>query len=112
MNGINTQGENIADNGAFNMVYAAYQSYVLHEGVEPTLPDLKYSPNQLFWISAAQTWCGKSRPEFDEYYYLTDEHAPLRYRIIGAFSNNYDFSRDFHCPSGSKMNPINKCEIW
>jgi len=29
-------------------------------GEEPKLPGLNYSINQLFWISAAQTWCSVS----------------------------------------------------
>lgn len=56
MNGIITQGENIADNGAVKGMYKAYQSYVERNGAEATLPGLNYTQNQLFWISAAQLW--------------------------------------------------------
>lgn len=109
---MNTQGENIADNGAVKGTYAAYQSYVQRNGPEPTLPELNYTANQLFWISAAQLWCAVTRPEFDTNQYTTDMHAPNMYRIIGTFSNDNSFSRDFNCPSGSPMNPIHKCEVW
>lgn len=112
MNGINTQGENIADNGALKGMYAAYQTYVDRNGPEPVLPGLNYSPNQLFWISAAQLWCAVTAPEFDTMQYTTDVHAPNKYRIIGTFSNNDNFARDFNCAPGSKMNPLNKCEVW
>ncbi|XP_031638615.1 neprilysin-2-like [Contarinia nasturtii] len=113
VNGIITQGENIADNGAVKGMYAAYQKFVQNNGPEPILPTRSnYTSNQLFWISAAQLWCAVSRPEFDRIQYTTDEHAPNRYRIIGTFSNMEDFSRDFHCAPQTNMNPANKCEIW
>lgn len=55
LNGINTQGENIADNGGIKEAYLAYQKH----GKKVRLPGLDYSTDQLFWISAAQTWCAK-----------------------------------------------------
>ena len=61
LNGINTQGENIADNGGVLMAYRAYQKWVESNGVEETLPGLDFNPNQLFWISLAQTWCSVYR---------------------------------------------------
>jgi neprilysin len=61
LNGINTQGENIADNGGVITAYRAYQKWVEKNGEEPKLPGLNFSPNQLFWISLAQTWCSVYR---------------------------------------------------
>lgn len=62
LNGINTQGENIADNGGIKEAYLAYNKFVELNGEEQKLPSLKFSPKQLFWISAAQTWCSVYRP--------------------------------------------------
>ena len=62
LNGINTQGENIADNGGIKEAYLAYKKWVGENKPEPKLPAMKYSSNQLFWISAAQTWCSIYRP--------------------------------------------------
>lgn len=93
-------------------MYAAYQTYVDRNGVEPALPGLNYSPNQLFWLSAAQLWCAVTAPQFDRMQYTTDVHAPNKFRIIGTFRNNENFARDFNCAAGSKMNPVNKCEVW
>lgn len=55
LNGVNTQGENIADNGGLKLAYRAYVSTeTMKKMKDPKLPGLPFSPEQLFWISAAQ----------------------------------------------------------
>lgn len=112
MNGVNTQGENIADVGGSKATYGAYQQFVKQNGPEPTLPNLNYTPNQLFWISLAHTWCAVTRPEFDIEQYTTDLHTPFNYRIIGVLSSLNEFAKDFNCAPNTPMNPTEKCEIW
>ncbi|XP_035205492.1 neprilysin-2-like isoform X2 [Stegodyphus dumicola] len=55
VNGLNTQPDNIADNAGLKAAYLAYQSWVRIHKTEKMLPGLKYTPNQLFFISAAQS---------------------------------------------------------
>lgn len=63
MNGTQTQSENIADNAGIKEAYRAYQKWAKDNGPEPYLPGLQqYSPEQMFWISAAQVWCSVRRP--------------------------------------------------
>jgi len=113
LNGINTQGENIADNGGIKEAYNAYQSWTKRNGAEPRLPGFaEYTPEQMFWISAGNTWCSKYRPLALERRIRTGAHSPGPFRVKGPFSNSPDFSRDFHCPIGSTMNPTSKCEVW
>lgn len=90
----------------------AYKKWVDEHGPEPVLPGLDYTPEQLFWISAAQTWCSVYRPEAMKMRITTGVHSPAQFRVLGPLANMNDFSRDFNCPLGSPMNPEAKCEVW
>lgn len=81
-------------------------------GSELPLPGLNYTPNQLFWISAANVWCGKYRPEVLKLRVQVGSHSPAQYRVIGPVSNLKEYSDTFKCPPGSPMNPIKKCSVW
>ncbi|XP_012939247.1 neprilysin-1 [Aplysia californica] len=55
LNGVTSQGENIADNGGVKIAYKAYRTWVSSQGKpEPGLPGLNYTDNQLFFINFAQ----------------------------------------------------------
>lgn len=112
LNGVNTQGENIADNGGIKEAYLAYNRWAEQHGPERQLPGLNYSPQQMFWISAANTWCSKYRPETMKIRITTGYHSPGRFRVIGPFTNSDYFANDFNCPKGSKMNSVDKCKVW
>ncbi|XP_031621713.1 neprilysin-2-like [Contarinia nasturtii] len=113
LNGVNTQGENIADNGGAKEAYIAYNKWVERNEAEPILPGLNsYNQNQLFWISFAQSRCTVAREEFTKNKILTGQHAPNEYRIIGVLNNMPEFAYDFNCPEGTKMNPAKKCKVW
>ncbi|XP_061704428.1 neprilysin-2 isoform X3 [Cydia pomonella] len=113
LNGVNTQGENIADNGGIKEAYYAYQAWTHRHGEEQRLPGLeRYTPRQLFWLSAANTWCAVYRNEAIKVRITTGFHAPGRFRVIGPMSNMEEFAQDFNCPLGSPMNPVKKCKVW
>lgn len=59
-----------------------------------------------------QVWCSATTDETINLQIEKDAHAPSRYRVIGPLSNLPEFSAEFHCPLGSPMNPVDKCEIW
>lgn len=111
LNGVHTQGENIADNGGLKLAYRAYKASSKSK-IDPKLPGLNYSPEQLFWISAAQSWCSVSRPEISKMMILTDSHASGRFRVIGSVSNSNEFAKDFKCPVDALMSPSKKCQVW
>ncbi|KAI8890361.1 zincin [Backusella circina FSU 941] len=109
IDGTLTLGENIADNEGLAAAYHAYK--LLKESgksFDPVLPGLhKFSPEALFFINAGRSFCSKPLPGT-----LVDAHAPDSVRANFLFQNSEEFSKIFHCPAGSKMNPKNKCKIW
>ncbi|KAF2902180.1 hypothetical protein ILUMI_04005 [Ignelater luminosus] len=113
IDGLITQGENIADNGGLKEAYRAYMKWLKkHSQADETLPGLELSGKQLFFLNFAQVWCGSSRIEGMENKLKSDVHAPGRYRVIGSLSNSDDFSNAYKCQRGSPMNPTKKCSIW
>ncbi|XP_064087548.1 neprilysin-2-like isoform X3 [Macrobrachium nipponense] len=112
LNGINTQGENIADNGGIKEAYYAYKQWAKDNGEEQQLPGMSYTAHQLFWLSAANVWCGKYRPETLKLRILTGAHSPAQFRVNGPFSNLPEFAVDWKCPKGSKLNPHHRCSVW
>ncbi|KAG4067966.1 hypothetical protein HA402_010652 [Bradysia odoriphaga] len=114
LNGINTQGENIADNGGIKESYRAYQRWSANRP-EKSMPGLSdYTPQQMFWISAGQVWCSVYREAAMRNHVLTGVHSPGQFRVIGPMSNMQEFADDFNCPVGSPMNPptADKCVVW
>lgn len=112
LNGVTTLGENIADNGGIKIAYGAYQKWLKKNRKEAKLFGLDYTPQQLFWINNAQTWCSVYREDTLKSILKTGTSTPGKFRVLGYLQNSLDFSRDFHCPIGSRMNPYNKCTIW
>lgn len=116
LDGVSTQGENIADNGGIKQAFKAYKKWL--EGQEEeimsneVLPGLESTSGQLFFLNFAQIWCGAMRPEATKNKLKTAVHSPGRYRVIGTLSNSEDFANEFNCPKGSAMNPKNKCSVW
>jgi endothelin-converting enzyme len=120
VNGKLTLGENIADAGGVSAAFAAWKSRQSHvtpssssssrkfDKRDQDLPGLDYfSHEQLFFISYANWWCGKSRKETAIQRIYTDPHAPKWARILGTMANSRDFRESFGCPS---KEPV--CELW
>lgn len=59
VNGVNTQGENVADHGGTSVAYRAYKKFARDK--EFTLDGLNFTIDQLFWIAAAEMWCTNRR---------------------------------------------------
>ncbi|KPI97453.1 Endothelin-converting enzyme 1 [Papilio xuthus] len=112
LNGKQTLGENIADNGGLKASFHAYLDYSKNAKVNYTLPGLKYNHRQLFFISFAQVWCSSMTKESTKMQIEKDDHTIAKYRVIGPISNLREFSQEFNCPVKSNMNPEHKCEVW
>ncbi|XP_058792667.1 endothelin-converting enzyme homolog isoform X2 [Phymastichus coffea] len=107
-----TLGENIADNGGLREAYNAYQLWKKKHGNEPLLSgfgDLTHE--QLFFLGYAHMWC-ESYTTIGLRWMLEDPHCPGHVRLTMVLRNSEDFSKTWKCPTGSKMNPKKKCQLW
>ncbi|XP_061493081.1 neprilysin [Rhineura floridana] len=112
LSGINTLGENIADNGGIRQAYRAYEKFVKENGEEKLLPGLDFSHKQLFFLNFAQIWCGTYRPEYAVNSIKTDVHSPGKFRVLGTLQNTPEFSKAFKCTNAKYMDPVKKCRVW
>uniref|UniRef100_A0A8C6WL35 Neprilysin n=1 Tax=Neogobius melanostomus TaxID=47308 RepID=A0A8C6WL35_9GOBI len=112
LNGNNTLGENIADNGGIRQAYQAYKNYVALHGEEPPLPGINLSHDQLFFLNFAQIWCGTHRPKQAINSIKVDVHSPGKFRVLGSLQNFPEFARAFKCSKNSYMVPENVCRVW
>ncbi|NXO97350.1 NEP protein, partial [Certhia brachydactyla] len=112
LSGINTLGENIADNGGVRQAYKAYENFVRKHGKEKLLPGLDMNHKQLFFLNFAQVWCGTYRPEYAVNSIKTDVHSPGKFRVLGSLQNSPEFSEAFSCTTRDNMDPAKKCRVW
>lgn len=117
LNGKNTLGENIADNGGLRTAFKAYKNILKEEcdGKDTRLKGLeKLSGEKLFFIANAMVWCSLVRPEEKKFIIQYDPHSPSKYRINIPMKNMAEFSKVFKCQAHSRMNPDrNKtCALW
>ncbi|GMR61671.1 hypothetical protein PMAYCL1PPCAC_31866, partial [Pristionchus mayeri] len=115
LNGENTQGENIADNGGIQAAYKALKAYESLNGPDPRLPGFasNFNSDQLFFLTFAQTWCDQ---DYDELMYkiaiATDVHSPAYYRVLGTIQNFPAFRNAFNCPVNTPYTPEMHCDVW
>ncbi|KAF9342199.1 hypothetical protein BGX34_008579, partial [Mortierella sp. NVP85] len=81
LNGIRTLGENIADNGGIRKTYWAWFERYLSDPQSTYYNNKRlqgleeYSPEQMFFIQYARTWCTQPNPEGYKKA-LADVHSP------------------------------------
>uniref|UniRef100_A0A0N4Z7I4 Peptidase_M13 domain-containing protein n=1 Tax=Parastrongyloides trichosuri TaxID=131310 RepID=A0A0N4Z7I4_PARTI len=114
VNGTHTHTENISDNSGIKLAFRTYKKIVKKYGEEEnkmkTFGNL--TNDQLFYISYAQYFCEKYRPEVIKKIYYEDKHMPGELRILNVVKNQKEFAETFNCKADAEMNPDEKCEIW
>ncbi|XP_023288440.1 neprilysin-1 [Orussus abietinus] len=106
-----TRNENVADIGALQISYQTW--HTLTNGKDRSLPGLEgLRPSQLFFISAAQTYCSNMTAEAYILSVELDYHSPFPERVNGIMMNSPAFAEAFRCPAGARMNPTKKCSTW
>ena len=100
VNGKLTAGENIADLGGLKIAYYAYLKSIEGKPAPPVIDG--YSADQRFFISFAQIWRSKIRPEAAKIYLATDPHSPDEIRVNATVSNLSEFAKAFSCKPDAK----------
>lgn len=111
INGATTLGENLADQGGTKLAYRAFKTMSAGRPEAPVFAG-QYNETQQFFISYAQSWCGKLRPEKLRSQLQTDVHPPVDYRVNGVVVNMPEFADAFACTVGQKMAPAERCSLW
>ncbi|TVQ92685.1 MAG: M13 family peptidase [Deltaproteobacteria bacterium] len=107
-----TLGENIADLGGMKQSFRAYRTWVEEHGAEPEIAGL--TPEQLFFVAYAQSWCSIYTPEAEKVQVRSDPHSPSRFRVNGPLRNLPYFGEAFGCERGAPLFPEADeiCVIW
>jgi putative endopeptidase len=111
LNGALTQGENLADVGGLMIAYQAFKN--TPEGKSDKKID-GFTPDQRFFLAAAQVWRNKSTDESLRASVSNNPHSPPMYRVNGPVSNMDAFYKAFDVKPGDKMyRPENeRVKVW
>jgi putative endopeptidase len=101
INGKLTLGENIADIGGLTIAYYAWQRSLKGKPA-PAVVD-GFTAEQRFFLSFAQSWRVRMRPELTRLVALSDPHSPAAWRVNGTVSNMPEFTKAFGCKAGDPM---------
>lgn len=100
VNGHLTEGENIADLGGINVSFDAFKKTAQYKGGKSIDG---FTPAQRFFLSFANIWKIKDRPERLRLRVKVDPHSPEHYRVIGPLSNTPAFWDAFGVKKGDPM---------
>jgi putative endopeptidase len=111
VNGNLTEGENIADLGGINVSFDSFKKtaeYKAGKSIDG------FSPAQRFFLSFANIWKIKDRPQRLALRVKVDPHSPEHYRVIGPLSNTPAFWDAFNVKKGDPMRPSDDklVNIW
>ena len=111
VNGQLTLGENIADLGGLVIAYDAYQERLKKTGKK--IID-GFTPEERFFLGAAQAECELVRNEYIKMAVLNDPHSPGEYRINGPLQNIPEFQSTYKVKRGDKRHrhKQKQVKIW
>ncbi|HMV68259.1 MAG TPA: M13 family metallopeptidase [Myxococcota bacterium] len=105
-----TLGENIADLGGIKLAARAFATWQAEGHQDATYAG--FTPNQLFFVGYAQSWCSLQREQLVKMRIETDPHSPPKFRVNGPLSQLPAFAEAFQCKEGTPMHPKETCEVW
>ena len=112
VNGIFTNGENIADLGGVNIAYDALQMYLNDHGKIEKISN--FTQEQRFFISWATVWRTLSTDAYMTNQVKTDPHTPGYFRAFAPLTNVDSWYKAFDVKEGDKLykKPEDRLKIW
>lgn len=112
INGQLTLGENIADLGGLKVAFEALKKTLANDSARKRIQG--YTPEQRYFLSFAQIWRGKIRPEALRLRLVVDPHSPARFRVLGPLYNMPEFFDAFDVPADKRDGRLNPkpVSIW
>ena len=111
INGQQTLGENIGDNGGLNIAFTALQNSMKQH---PLTTVDGFTPEQRFFLAWGRVWASNMTPEVVRYLITVDVHSPNMARVNGALPQIDAWYKAFGVKKGDKLFlPMNKrAHIW
>jgi putative endopeptidase len=111
VNGKQTLGENIGDNGGLNIAFRALQNSMKKN---PLAVKDGFTPEQRFFLAWGRVWASNMTDELVKYLLTVDVHSPNYARVNGALPMIDAWYTAFNVKKGDKMFvPKNKrAHIW
>ena len=111
VNGKLTLGENIGDLGGVGI---AYKAWLIAGGRPDGEPIDGFTPAQRFFLSYAQVWQSKRRPEMAKMLLSVDPHSPAEFRVNQIVKNVDAFHAAFGTAPGDGLwlDPQERVSIW
>jgi predicted metalloendopeptidase len=112
VNGALTLGENISDVGGVKIAYLALQKALARQKKrQPKVGG--FTPEQRFFVSYAQAWRGKFRPERERLQLRTGQHSLHQFRVYGPIAHMPEFAKAFSCdPRKVLLSEGDRANIW
>jgi len=107
-----TLGENVADLGGLKVAFMAFMAHQEETGKKAQGAD-GFTPEQRFFISFAQVWCGTQTQQAAINQAKTNPHSTGEWRVKGTVQNFDEFGKAFGCKKGDPMMPTSGgCRTW
>ncbi|XP_017083170.2 neprilysin-1 [Drosophila eugracilis] len=109
-----SQSVTIADNVGIRIAQAAYWKWLKQLKTQDTesLPHMTQSPEQLFFLSVAQSMCADVNEYSRAAFALDSDYPPNECRVNAMMTNSLAFAEAFHCSNKTHMNPPSKCTMF
>jgi putative endopeptidase len=113
VNGKLTLGENIADLGGLSIAFEALERALAKDPAKRKMID-GFTPEQRFFLSAAQVWKWNVREAVLKQSLVTNPHSPAQFRVLGPVSNLPEFYEAFQIKTNAPMfrAPADRAKIW